>query len=558
MVHFERVARVATRFRVPRPAPETSMTDASDAPAATSFAASIGLPTDDAPIRWGIERCARALSDGTISSVELTAAFLQRLDVVQPRLVPMTHVFHESALKDAADADARRAAGETRSRFDGVPLTVKEIFDIQGMATTMGVEAFTDHSAEQDAQVVQQSKDAGAVVLGRTNTSQLCMYIESDNPLFGRSLNPHNAARTPGGSSGGEAVAIATCGSPGGWGTDVGGSVRIPAHYCGIASLKPTAGRLSTMGMAHPRGGVQFVPATAGPMARSVADLRALLEMAPSDVAARVDPAVVPFRIDDGRNVDIKTLRVGMYVDDGMVSPSAAVLRAVDEAAAQLEALGVEVVQFGPPAVREVFESFLGLMSADGGRAIEAMFGRGTMTPSIAALRTLNRMPGPARFAAASALLLAGEHTMAGALKAMGARTVADYWDLVEKATLYRQEVMSAWNRAGLDAVLCPVSPTPALPHGMSRDFIAGASMALRYNFLNLPTGVLPWTSVKSREALRPAPYGQLERMAARIDAGSAGLPVGVQLVARPFKEDHVLALMAALEPYAQPPMIGA
>ncbi|MEP6972694.1 MAG: amidase family protein [Actinomycetota bacterium] len=189
---------------------------------------------------------AQEIADGRMSVVEVVEAHITRIEAVDPRLNAVVVPMFDDARRRAQEAD--RLPTELRGRLHGVPITVKECFDVTGTPSTAGLTARSRHRAKTDAPLIASVRQAGGILLGKTNVSQLLMYVETDNPVYGRTNNPHDADRSPGGSSGGEAAIIAAGGSALGLGTDVGGSVRVPAHGCGIHAFKPTPGLLSVAG----------------------------------------------------------------------------------------------------------------------------------------------------------------------------------------------------------------------------------------------------------------------------------------------------------------------
>src|SRR5580698_2854611 len=210
---------------------------------------------------------------GAVSSEELVEAHLDRIEAVNPHFNAFTMV-----LADQARASARRAdQGLKMGPLHGVPLTVKDSFDVAGLPTRLGSYFAPEVPAAEDSAIAARLRRAGAIILGKTNTPEFLSSYETDNYITGRANNPWNVERTPGGSSGGEAAAIASGCSPGGGGSDGGGSIRVPAHICGIAGLKPTPGRISLIG--HRPAEAPTGIAVAGPMARSVADVRLLFEV---------------------------------------------------------------------------------------------------------------------------------------------------------------------------------------------------------------------------------------------------------------------------------------
>jgi amidase len=223
--------------------------------------------------RRGASELAALIAAGDVSSREAVEAHLARIDEVNGTVNAVTLSLRDGALAaaDAADATAK----EDRGALHGVPFTIKENVDCMGSPTTQGIPALADFLPERDAAVVARMKGAGGVPLARTNLPEMGMRIDTDNPLRGRTRNPWNPALTPGGSSGGEAAALATGMTPIGIGNDIGGSLRNPAYCCGIAALKPTVGRIPLAAVnSGEYGGMSMALLTDGPMARSVADLR--------------------------------------------------------------------------------------------------------------------------------------------------------------------------------------------------------------------------------------------------------------------------------------------
>ncbi len=223
--------------------------------------------------RLPLAEMASLTRSGSVSSLELVDAHLDRIEKRNPELNAFTMVLADQARESARRADQGLKAG----RLHGVPVTVKDSFDLSGFPTRLGSFFVPETPASEDAAVVARLRREGAIVLGKTNTPEFLVSYESDNFVTGRTNNPWDLERTPGGSSGGEAAAIASGCSPGGVGSDGGGSIRVPAHFCGIAGLKPTPGRISSVGH-WPMDPIKGI-GVCGPMARSVADVRLLFEV---------------------------------------------------------------------------------------------------------------------------------------------------------------------------------------------------------------------------------------------------------------------------------------
>src|SRR5689334_21436818 len=268
-----------------------------------------------------------------ISSVELITAHLERVQQVNPSINAVTDPLADSALLQAQAADRMLEAGDACGSLHGVPFSIKDSIDLEGRTTTAGTIG-RKHAppALQDATLVQRLRAAGAIPIAKTNLPDLLFAFETDNFIFGRSNNPYDVMRTPGGSSGGESALIAACGSPLGLGSDAAGSVRLPAAFCGIASIKPTQGRLPRTGHFPPAGGWIEMLWQIGPMARHVEDLSLLMRLLVEGDGYDFSVADIPFA--DPRSVDLRSLRAAFYTDNGLV-PATAEVSGVVRAAAQ-------------------------------------------------------------------------------------------------------------------------------------------------------------------------------------------------------------------------------
>jgi fatty acid amide hydrolase len=491
---------------------------------------------------------AAGLAAGALTSRQITDAYLARIDEVQAKFLPYAITLHDEARAAADAADARRANNAPLSVIDGVPLSIKESLDMRGLPSTLGLPSRRGQLADSDAVIVRVLREAGAVFLGKTNLSQAMLYVESSNPVYGVTKNPHDVTRGPGGSSGGEGAAIASAASPAGVGTDIGGSIRVPAHFSGVCGLKPTTDRWSNRGSSAPMPGQEGVRGQCGPMGRTVADLALLMEVATSTRQATLDPRVPPAPLASHTSIDLRRLRVGVWLDDGFVPPSAAVVRGVQRAAEVLRAAGASVEDYTPPLLHEGIFTYLGLLSADGGRTLRSQLDGKDVDGPLSLLWNLFKLPDVARVAAGRAAVAMGEPHLGNMLLAAGEKRVSSLWALVKQARDIAALVHTSWQAQRFDAVICPAHATPALPLGKSRDFTLGGTFSMHFNLWNFPAGVVPVTSVRADEQQRGAVHGRLEKVAAVVDEGSAGLPIGVQVAAAPWREDIVLAVMAAIE----------
>jgi len=302
-----------------------------------------------------------------VSASQAVEAHLGRIEQLNAKLNSVAIPLFAQARGEAAAADAATRRGDDLGPLHGVPITIKEEFKVAGLPSTWGLPSRVGDLAAQIGPLVHRLRSAGAVVVGITNVSQLLLYIESDNPVYGRSNNPWDVARTPGGSSGGEAATIAAGGSSLGLGSDIGGSIRVPAHFNGIQGLKPGSRRPTTLD--DPpffRTGQEALLASPGPLAREVEDLELVMRVLAASGQDVFDGDVPPMPWREPSSVDVSKLRIGFYLVDDYFASSIAVQRAVGEAAHALRGSVADVVEWDAPPTREAVALFYGLASAGG------------------------------------------------------------------------------------------------------------------------------------------------------------------------------------------------
>ncbi len=485
---------------------------------------------------------AAAITAGELASGDAVDACIARIESTQSTLNAVVASRFDAARADAAAADRRRAAGEPLGPLHGVPVTIKDSLDVVGLPTTGGFTTRAGHCADVDEEHVARWRSAGAIVLGKTNVAQGLAYFESDNPLYGRTGNPWNLARSCGGSSGGEAAVIASGGSPLGMGTDIAGSLRVPAAFCGIAALMPTAGRLPDCGRLSFHPGQQTVQSQAGVLARDVGDVALGVAVAEDPCSARP--------LEDWLAVDPGELRVAVYESDGTFPVFPAVRRAVAEAAAALLAAGAKVEAWTPPDPRLAEELAFAVIGSDKLSWLKDLLRGGKADPRLGQLIRFASMPGPALRTVRALVRLAGDTTAADRLRLFefGATTTA-YLDAADAVASYRNRWHAELDHGGFDLIVCPASPVPAVTHGAMADLGIFGTTTVLYNLLGYPAGVVPWTFVRADE-VQPGPRGRgrQERRLREVAAGSAGLPIGVQVAGRPWKDHQVIAAMTVIE----------
>lgn len=311
--------------------------------------------------KLGAERLAKLIASREVRSIEVIDAHLARIDEVNPALNAVTATLADTARAAAADVDRALAAGQRLGPLAGVPFTVKENIDVAGTATTWGVAAMAGQMATADAPMVARLREAGAIPIARTNLPDFAFRWDTVSGRAGRTKSPWDPTRTPGGSSGGEAVALATGMTPLGLGNDLGGSMRVPAQMCGIASLRPSRGRVANHAVTQPwpeplaiqRANCQ------GPMARHVADLRLALGLI--SAADPRDPRWVPAPLEAPRAAE--RLRVAVVRDPAGGGVDPLVRAGIERAASWLSDAGYDVVEAEPPRILEAAQAWFDTMA---------------------------------------------------------------------------------------------------------------------------------------------------------------------------------------------------
>ncbi|MGC1373353.1 MAG: amidase, partial [Candidatus Sulfotelmatobacter sp.] len=308
-----------------------------------------------------------------ISPVELVDAHLAQIDKLNPKLNAFVEIDAHRARQAARVAENTVMRNEVTGPLDGVPCSIKSSINVAGLRCEAGSRLRAGFVAREDAPLVKRLKNAGAIILGTTNAPELLMAWETDNLLYGRTNNPWDVERTAGGSSGGEAAAISACTSAGGVGSDGGGSIRVPAHFCGICGLKPTPGRIPSTGHFPVSAGPFAALGVVGPMARTVADLKILFEVMQGPDVGDTCAAPVPLRWpgDD----EIRKLKIAFFGDDSRTPVTPETRAAVRTAAEALTGSGFEVEHFRPQGLEEARDLWHQYFVVAGGMLLRPMFG---------------------------------------------------------------------------------------------------------------------------------------------------------------------------------------
>ena len=499
--------------------------------------------------RLGAGELAQSIAAGDLSSREVVDAHIDRIEEVDGKLNAVVLPRFEQARREADEADGVRRRGHRLGPLHGVPVTIKDQFDVAGMPTTFGVARLADRSVERDGRMVTAWREAGAIVLGKTNVPPALGAIETDNARFGRTNNPWDLARTPGGSSGGDAAIVAVGGAPLSLGADLGGSLRIPAAWCGVSSLVTTVPRLP-IDRAPVRTGTGLVDAQAGPFARTTSDVALALRVLIDAIVARPTSFNPPVPWREPPEAGVAGLRVALLPEIDGFAPSPAIRRALEEAAAALRSAGASVESWDSvPDLGEAIAIAMRAWTADGGSWLRQMLDGEKPHPLIKQDVQGTALPNPAIRLLTAMLHATGQQRAARYLRHVRKASARELSDIVGGHLAYVESFVAALDAGGYDLVLCPATPVPAVPHGQAKHLPDAHAPSVLFTTLGLPAGVVPVTRVRpGEESDRPASKDKAVQAARTTEEGSAGLPVGVQLVGRHWREDLVLAGMATVE----------
>lgn len=450
-----------------------------------------------------------------ISPVELVEAHLSQIEDLNPQLNAFVQVDGDHARQQTKIAETALMRGEIKGPLHGIPVSIKSSIEVAGLKHEAGTRLRAGCVGSNDAPLVARLRAAGAIILGVTNTPELLMAWETDNLLYGRTNNPWDLTRTAGGSSGGESAAIAAGCSAGGVGSDGGGSIRVPAHFTGICGLKPTPGRIPGTGHYPAAVGPFALLGVVGPMARTVADLKLLFEtMAGADDG---DPCSAPVPVRKIHSEDLKRLRIGYFEDDGRTPVTPETRAAIANAVLALKDAGFQIAPFRPAALeaaRQLWWKFFGIA---GGMLLGALT-KGHENELSPILKEFSAW-------------VASEDPHTG-------ESLLDTWvqrDIVRSGFLGQMREFPI--------LLCPAAAIPAFRHrerswkvdGHTIKYLDAWSYTEWFNLLGNPAAVVP------------------------VGRSPEGLPIGVQIVGRPWAEELVLAVAAVIEKecggYLAPPM---
>ncbi|KAH7109460.1 acetamidase [Dendryphion nanum] len=474
-----------------------------------------------------VDKIQLAISSGAVTAHELCAAYVSSL----------TEILFDEALQQSSELDRFfKQNGRLKGPLHGVPMTLKDQFNVQGHDSTLGYVGRAFKPALEDSVLVLLLKQMGAVIIAKSNIPQSIMWCETENPLWGLTVHPKNPEFTPGGSTGGEGTLLALQGSVVGWGTDIGGGIRIPSHMLGLYGFKPSSTRLPCQGVAVSTEGQEHVPSVVGPMARNLESLVAVTKAVITAAPWHLDPKCCPLAWRSGMFIEAQTrpLVIGVMRDDGVVKIHPPVARVLEGIVSKLQAAGHDLVSWVPETLhQECIDIMDQYYSADGGEDIKRDVEAG------------------------------GEHfiphveTLVNKGKPI---SVYSYWQLNKQKVAAQKRFLDRWNstlsaKTGqrIDVLLTPVMPHSAVPHRMCR----WVGYTKVFNFVDYPAVTLPAgkvskgvDSIAAAEMSSYKPRNELDKWNWDLfDLDSMdGMPIGVQVVARRLEEEKVLGAAKVID----------
>lgn len=488
-----------------------------------------------------ITEVSRELASGKVSASELVIAYCHQAAVAHQKSNCLTEIMFEDALARAREQDSYyQKHGKTVGPLHGIVMTLKDQFDVKGFDSTLGYCGRAFQPAQENALLVDILQDLGAIFIAKTNLPQSIMWCETENPLWGVTTNPINPDLTPGGSTGGESALLCQIGSLVGWGTDLGGSIRIPSHMMGLYGLKPSHGRLPYDRVSVSTEGQGHVPSVVGPLARSLSSLKnvtqAVIEAQPWNTDPQIVP--IPWRSDMFDEVQQRPLVIGILVDDGTVRAHPPIIRVLHEVANKLRTAGHEIVQWNSDHHAECIEIMDLYYTADGGEDIrrDVSVAGEPYIPHVDML-----------------------------MKRGSAISVYDYWQLNRRKLAMQKACLAKWKTirspttdGKVDILITPTMPHVSVPH-RSCKWVGYTKI---WNFLDSSALVLPAGQVdksidkplEDQEVRAYVPRNDMDRWnwALYDPVKMHGLPVSVQIVGQRLEEEKVLGAAHVIEQILQ------
>lgn len=487
----------------------------------------------------------KLIDQGSITSRQAVEHFIQKIEKINPYLNAVVIPLFEQALKEADNADNLFKQGKRIGRLHGLPFTIKECLDLVGTPSTFGLlRRQNDIPLSSDIYVEALQKE-GAIVIGKTNVSQLLATIESQNPVYGTTKNPHSKKHTCGGSSGGEGAIISAGGSPIGLGTDIGGSVRIPAAFNGICGIKPTAKRTIDKARFLERTLDLPIKSVTGILANHAEDLQLFLSIMNETNGAE---KVV---LKDFKTVNFSKLKIGYMLTDKVFEPMGAIKRAVIDTVDKLKTIGVETTLFQPPNLLEAEEIYTKILSADGMPIFSKNLQKDKLIKLLRGYFLLSNAPKWLRNIVYHLSGIFGQKTLKRVVHYFGGEGAENLSKLKKQQQEFTDRYLKAMDGSPigkLDAIICPVFPLPAILHNTADRIGVGGTYTIQSNITGFPAGIATVSTIGEKEAVsRKFSFDIIMQAAAKNEKQSTKLPIGIQIIARPWNDHIVIALIEKL-----------
>ncbi|KAL7832492.1 hypothetical protein SRHO_G00295100 [Serrasalmus rhombeus] len=494
-----------------------------------------------------LAKLTKQIRAGSLQPDAVLHAYMDKALEVNRKLNCSTDVLMES-VKQLSEIESHRDG-----LLYGVPISIKDNIAYKGHDSTCGVLCKLDDPAVMDSVVVTVLKRQGAIPFIKTNVPQGLLNYECSNPIYGMTVNPCNLQKTCGGSSGGEGALIGGGGSILGLGTDIGGSIRIPASFCGICGFKPTSNRISLRGANSCVKGIKSVASSIGPMARDVESLALCMRALLCEDMFTLDPTVPPLPFNQQLYENTDRLRIGYYENDGYLQPSPSMARALQETKKLLEQAGHTLVPFKPPEMYTTMHEYIvkGAV-ADGAVTLLSHLKGGPVDPSVQSQIMPYSFP---RFVKKILCIILKPiyPRMAAVLDVLnGVNSVAELWKHHHAIENCIHQVIAEWKELELDVLLCPMLG-PAYNFSYCGKLTSALSYTILYNLLNFPVGTVPVTTVTAEDEAKLSHYrgnfGDIwDKLFVKAVRGGVGLPVAVQCVSLPWQDELCLRFMREVE----------
>ena len=500
---------------------------------------------------------AQAIKNKEFTCVEVMKVYVKRAQSIGREYNLNADEMFEEALQAAAQADLKLASSPDQcGPLHGIPMSIKDHIAVAGTDATTGCAQHCFNPDTEDANIVMSLKNAGAIPFVKSNVPQILMANETDNAIFGTAKNPWDPTRSPGGSSGGEAGLIASRCSPLGLGSDIGGSIRMPASECGIYGLKPTPERHSTEGVYTAASNRQnaidsHIHGCIGPMGTCVEDLALTMRTMFSEEAQDMEPYTYPIPFDEDMLQEFSTrknLRIGYFTQNGYFQTSKPVIRAIEMAKEALEKMGHTLVEFEVPDAEQMHYQYFRILMADGYAGIEDCL-QGEAPNWLYGGVYLNNSNVLIKKVLFKIARTTGFGRLVKFLEACPTLSSADYIQEYFYMIDYREMFTNKWKEMNLDAMISPAMATPATTHKSILNVFQQGSYSQMYNYLDYPAGTIPITLVRSDEMVYDGERKDgIDAECEKIMQGSAGLPIGIQVAALNCEDEKVLGVMKQLQ----------